>query len=108
MIDLAAISNDPSGEHFEDATWEINHAARARCARLARAGGVSRYVLPSTCSVYGFQSADFIADETSDTNPLTTYAKANLPLRMTCCPWSTTNSAQWSCDRPPFMGCLHA
>src|SRR5688500_7832158 len=77
VIDLAAISNDPSGELFQDITWAINHQARVRCAELAKAAGVSRYVLPSSCSIYGFQPDGVIADETSQTNPLTTYAKAN-------------------------------
>ena len=77
VIDLAAISNDPSGELFEKATWAINRDARIRCARLAKAAGVERYILPSSCSVYGFQDAGSVADETSPTNPLTTYAKAN-------------------------------
>lgn len=78
VIDLAAISNDPSGELFQDATWAINHRGRVRCARLAEKVGVSRYLLASTCSVYGFQDAETISSEASDTNPLTTYAKANL------------------------------
>jgi nucleoside-diphosphate-sugar epimerase len=77
VIDLAAISNDPSGELFQDITWAINHQARVRCAELAKAAGVSRYVLPSSCSIYGFQPDGMIADETSPTNPLTTYARAN-------------------------------
>lgn len=78
VIDLAAISNDPSSEMFQDATWSINHQGRVRCAQLAEKVGVDRYLLASTCSVYGFQDAETIASETSDTNPLTTYAKANL------------------------------
>lgn len=78
VIDLAAISNDPSGELFQNATWAINHRARARCAQLAKERGVARYILPSSCSVYGFQTADTVASEESVTNPLTTYAKANL------------------------------
>ena len=78
VIDLAAISNDPSGELFQEPTWAINHRARVRCAHLASSAGVSRYILPSSCSVYGFQDADTVATETSPTNPLTTYAKANL------------------------------
>lgn len=78
VIDLAAISNDPSGELFQEATWAINHRARARCAEMARSSGVTTYLLPSSCSVYGFQDADHISDERSPTNPLTTYAKANL------------------------------
>jgi len=78
VIDLAAISNDPSGELFEEATWAINERARVRAAQLAKKAGVSRYILPSSCSVYGFQDAETVSDEESPTNPLTTYAKANL------------------------------
>lgn len=77
VIDLAALSNDPSGELFQDATWAINFKARARSAELAKASGARRYVLPSSCSIYGWMAADRIADETHPTNPLTTYAKAN-------------------------------
>ncbi|MBB5322551.1 NAD-dependent epimerase/dehydratase family protein [Marinobacter oulmenensis] len=75
VIDLVAISNDPSGELYEAATWQINHAGRARTARLAREAGVDRYILPSSCSIYGFQSQT--VDESSPTNPLTVYARAN-------------------------------
>ena len=77
VIDLAAISNDPSGELFRDATYEINSESRVRAARLAKEAGVRRYILPSSCSIYGFQGSGVIADETSGTNPLTTYARAN-------------------------------
>jgi len=77
VIDLVAISNDPSGEQFQRETYAINHEARAATARLAKAAGVKRYVLPSSCSLYGFQPPDVIASEKTPTNPLTTYAKAN-------------------------------
>lgn len=77
VIDLAAISNDPSGELFQEATRQINCDSRVRAARLARQAGARRYVLPSSCSIYGFQEDGVIADETSPTNPLTTYARAN-------------------------------
>ncbi|OUM95802.1 MAG: NAD-dependent dehydratase [Paenibacillaceae bacterium ZCTH02-B3] len=77
VIDLVAISNDPSGEWFREATYQINHQARARTARLAKRVGVRRYILPSSCSVYGIQEPGVIADENSPTNPITTYAKAN-------------------------------
>jgi len=78
VIDLAALSNDPSGELFQDSTWQINHVARVNTANLAKRFGVSRYILPSSCSIYGFQEEGVIADETSTPNPLTTYARANL------------------------------
>ena len=78
VIDLAALSNDPTGELFQAATREINCAARVNAARLAKQAGAKRYVLPSSCSIYGFQPHDApAADETSPTNPLTTYARAN-------------------------------
>jgi nucleoside-diphosphate-sugar epimerase len=77
VIDLAAVSNDPSGELYQQATWQINHEARARCAKLAKQAGVKRYVLPSSCSIYGFQEEGVIVTEKDPINPLTTYAKAN-------------------------------
>ena len=77
VIDLVAISNDPSGELFQEATWQINRDARVSLAERAKAAGVKRYVLPSSCSIYGFQAGDSVATENSPTNPLTTYARAN-------------------------------
>ena len=77
VVDLAAVSNDPSGELFEKATYEINRDSRVRTACLAKDAGARRYILPSSCSIYGFQEGGVIADETSSTNPLTTYARAN-------------------------------
>jgi nucleoside-diphosphate-sugar epimerase len=76
IIDLAAISNDPAGELDPVMTWSINHLGRFRIATLGKMAGVKRYILPSSCSIYGFQ--DDKVDETSTVNPLTTYAKANL------------------------------
>lgn len=76
MVDLAAISNDPSGELDPDLTLSINYKARVRNARLAYENGVSRYILASSCSVYGRQTG--VVDENAQPNPLTTYAKANL------------------------------
>ena len=76
VVDLAALSNDPAGELNPQWTLDINYRARARLAKLASEVGVSRYVLASSCSVYGRQSGT--ADENTVPNPLTTYAKANL------------------------------
>jgi len=77
VVDLAALSNDPSGELFQKETWEINCEARVHTATLAKQLGIHRYILPSSCSVYGFQANGHAVNEGSDTNPLTTYAKAN-------------------------------
>lgn len=75
VIDLAAISNDPAGELDPALTWQVNHQARVRCAELARAAGVSRYILPSSSSVYGQQEG--LLPETAAIAPRTTYAEAN-------------------------------
>lgn len=75
VIDLAALSNDPAGELEPQKTLDINYHGRVRVAHLAMEKGVKRYVLASSCSIYGFQEG--ILDETSRVNPLTTYAEAN-------------------------------
>ena len=78
VIDLAALSNDPSGELSAVNTISINHLGRFRVASLAKSFGVGKYLLPSSCSIYGFN--DEYVDETSQPNPLTTYARANLMI----------------------------
>ncbi len=75
IIDLVAISNDPSGEVYSQVTWEINYHSRLRTANLAKKYGIKKYILPSSCSIYGFSNE--VVTEESQTNPLTTYAKAN-------------------------------
>jgi nucleoside-diphosphate-sugar epimerase len=75
VFDLASLSNDPSGELDPQKTLEINYKGRTRVAALAKKHNVKKYVLASTCSVYGFQEGTL--DEKSSLNPLTTYAKAN-------------------------------
>ncbi len=76
VLDLAALSNDPAGDLDPWKTYEINYLGRARIARLAREARVERYVLASSCSVYGFQPG--LLDETMPPAPLTAYARANV------------------------------
>jgi len=76
VFDLASLSNDPSGELDPQKTLEINYKGRVRVAKLSKKYGVAKYVLASSCSVYGFQKG--ILKEESSLNPLTTYAKANV------------------------------
>ncbi len=76
VLDLASLSNDPSGELDPQKTLEINYKGRVRVATLSKKYKVGKYVLASTCSVYGFQEGTLSED--SKLNPLTTYAKANM------------------------------
>ncbi|MGA2669362.1 MAG: SDR family oxidoreductase [Ignavibacteria bacterium] len=74
VIDLASLSNDPSSDINPVKTFDINYLGRVRVAKLSKEYGVKRYILASTCSVYGFH--DQILTEESKTNPLTTYSKS--------------------------------
>ena len=77
IIDLAAISNDVSGERYAKETLQINYKARVNNAKLAKKNGLKRYIFPSSCSNYGKIKKSQIADETFLVNPLTNYSKAN-------------------------------
>ena len=75
VIDLAALSNDPSGDLDPELTFSINQMGRINLARAAKAAGVERYMMSSSCSVYG-AGAEANLTETSALNPLTAYAKS--------------------------------
>jgi len=77
VIDLAALSNDVTGQLFVKETFDINYRARLKNAKLAKKIGVKRYILPSSCSNYGKIKKTEIADENFKLNPLTNYSKAN-------------------------------
>jgi len=76
VCDLAALSNDPAGDLNPNLTNDINHLGRKHVASCAKSAGVRRYVLASSCSVYGANDGG-ILDESAKPNPLTVYAKAN-------------------------------
>ena len=76
VLDLAALSNDPAGDLHPDLTWSINSEGRQSVAKVAKAAGVPRYVMSSTCSIYG-AAENKTSDETSPANPISVYAKSN-------------------------------
>jgi len=77
VIHLAAISNDPMGNSYEEVTAAINHQATIRLAREAKLAGVSHFVFASSCSVYGLAEED-ARTEQSGVNPLTAYARSKV------------------------------
>jgi len=77
VVHLAAISNDPMGNSYQEVTESINHEATIRFARAARKAGVGRFVFASSCSVYGF-AEEGARTEQSDVNPLTAYARSKV------------------------------
>ena len=50
VIHLAALSSDPLGALAPGLTYDINHHASVRLARLAKDAGVQRFLYASTCS----------------------------------------------------------
>ena len=77
VIQLAAISNDPIGNKFEEVTFDVNHQAVVDIAKKAKERGVKRVVFASSCSVYGI-AEEAARTENSDVNPLTAYAKSKV------------------------------
>jgi nucleoside-diphosphate-sugar epimerase len=77
VIHLAAISNDPVGDLNPEATYQINHRAASRLGALAKAAGVTRFLLSSTCSLYGAAGNDWL-DESAGFNPVTPYGESKL------------------------------
>lgn len=73
VIHLAAISNDPIGHTFENATYDINLNATVHLANLAKRVGVKSFVYASSCSMYG-SGSDAPRKEDSELSPLTAYA----------------------------------
>ena len=78
VIHLAALSNDPLGALAPDLTYDINHRAAVRLARLARDNGVTRFLYASTCSVYGASGGDGLVDENAPLRPATPYAESKV------------------------------
>jgi nucleoside-diphosphate-sugar epimerase len=78
VIHLAALSNDPLGALAPDLTYDINHRAAVRLARLARDNGVKRFLYASTCSVYGASGGDGLVNEDAPLRPATPYAESKV------------------------------
>jgi nucleoside-diphosphate-sugar epimerase len=76
VIHLAAVPNDQRGNLNPQVTYDINHLASVRLARVAREAGVKRFLFASSCSVYGVAVDDALLAEDADLNPVTAYAES--------------------------------
>lgn len=72
VIHLAGLSNDPLGDLNPALTYDINHVASVRLARLAKDVGVQRFIFSSSCSNYGAGGENLLTEE-SAFNPVTPY-----------------------------------
>jgi len=78
VVHLAALSNDPLGSLAPELTYDVNHHASVRLARLAKDAGVRRFLYASTCSVYGASGSDDVVGEDAPLRPVTPYAESKV------------------------------
>ena len=74
VINLAAISNDPTGEIDEVLTRQVNFDAIGMMLALAREEGVKRFINASSSSVFGARDESEI-NEMLEPAPITYYSK---------------------------------
>jgi dTDP-4-amino-4,6-dideoxygalactose transaminase/nucleoside-diphosphate-sugar epimerase len=77
IFHLAALSNDPSCELDPRLTYETNVRGTQNVADLAKQAGVPRFVLFSSCSVYGAAKTARLT-ESSLLNPISAYADSKV------------------------------
>jgi nucleoside-diphosphate-sugar epimerase len=77
IVHLAAISNDPIGNTFEDVTYNVNYLSSVKLAQSASKAKVKSLVFASSCSVYG-NGTNSSRTELNDLNPLTAYSKSKI------------------------------
>ena len=78
VVHLAGLSNDPLGDLNPDLTYDINHLASVRLAKLAKEAGVKRFLFSSSCSTYGAAGTEELLNEGAEFRPVTPYGRSKV------------------------------
>jgi len=77
VMHLGGICNDPMGRFAPELTLRFNLEGTLQLAKMAKAAGVPRFLVSSSCSIYG-KTGDRALDETDQVEPLTVYARSKI------------------------------
>jgi nucleoside-diphosphate-sugar epimerase len=77
IVHLAGLANDPSCDLHPHLTYDVNIEGTRKLAERAAAEGIRRFVLASSCSVYGKGVFD-VLDEDSPLNPVSANAESKI------------------------------
>ena len=78
MVHLAGLSNDPLGDLNPALTYDINHLASVKLAKLAKEAGVKRFLFSSSCSTYGAAGSEELLNEDAEFRPVTAYGRSKV------------------------------
>lgn len=85
IVHLAALSNDPLSNFNPECTYDINHRASVRLAKLAKQAGVPRFLYASSCSLYGV-GGDAPVTEEAEFHPITAYGESKVLVEQDVAP----------------------
>ena len=78
VILLAALVGDPICKEYPELAIKTNVEYPQKLFTLLNGRNIKRFIFTSTCSNYGLRSDDSPADEESELNPLSLYAKSKV------------------------------
>ncbi|MGA8313631.1 MAG: SDR family oxidoreductase, partial [Terriglobales bacterium] len=78
VVHLAGLSNDPLGDLNPALTYDINHLASVKLAKLAKEAGVKRFLFSSSCSTYGAAGSEELLNEDAEFRPVTAYGRSKV------------------------------
>jgi len=77
VMDLSGLSNDPACDLDPTLSEDINVKGAIHSAECAKKAGVERYIISSSCSIYGAGHQQHLSEE-SPKNPVSLYARSKI------------------------------